>query len=750
MPPILLRRRHLQLALALTLVALRPSQADAIVASASAPAPVTTLATIEVSGATEGFRVAPSHSYQADPDALAAGSFQGFASILEEQLPGVTLTTEQGNPLQPTLRFDGFTASPLLGNNQDLSVILDGARVNEPFGDVVNWDLIPSNALISTKLVPISDPVYGLNTLGGSLVLRTADGFSEPGGKAELTAGSFGRVGEQVRFGASHGDWGYFLAASKLHEGGWAPYSASRNQTFFGKVTRKADGNVFDLSYQFAQSALAGSQTLPQSWLGTPTAVYTAPDTFANLLDAFNLGDTQKLGGHLQLALHLVQRNSSQQSLNSNVNNNYDGTAPTPANPDATNVAADLQQLGREFSVALRDDRPLAGMANVASVGVEVDTQRITYTQVQQAATFTSTHYTVGIGPFDRSPVDLAVNNLYRGIYFTDALKPTRWLRTDLGGRFQQAHIAMTDLRGGALGGDHAYSRFNPSAGVDLHPDARHSYYLRYAEGMRAPMPVELTCASPSAPCSLPNVFVADPDLKPVVARSTQLGTVWKGGGVRAQAQFTDTRLSDAIQFISQPDMTQGYFTNVGGEDYRSLDLALNGDAGRLQWSASLTHTDAVYRSAFLEQSAANSAADSRGNIAVRPGDRIPNVPQWTLKLGGEFQASDALQVGARMRAYSGVYAQGNENNQDANGRIPGYAVFDLDAHYQSERGMSLGLEVDNLFNRVYSTYGILGTNEFTAPGRGFNPDPAGWQTTQFVGVGAPRGVWLTLGYSWS
>lgn len=750
MTPIFLRRRPLQFGLALALAALRPSEADEIAASTPAPDAATTLATIEVTGATEGFRVAPAHSYEADPDALGAGSFQSLASVLEQQLPGVTLTTEQGNPLQPTLRFDGFTASPLLGNNQDLSVILDGTRVNEPFGDVVNWDLIPSNALISTELVPITDPVYGLNTIGGSVVLRTADGFSEPGGKAEFATGSFGRVGEQVRYGANQGDWGYFFAASNLHEGGWAPYSPSGDKTFFGKLTRKADGNVFNLSYQFAQSALAGSQTLPRSWLNTPTAVYTAPDTFANQLEAFNLDDEQKLAGHLHLALHMAQRNSSQQSLNSNVNNGYDGTTPTPDNPYATNVTSDLQQLGREFSVALRDDQPLAGMLNVASVGVEVDTQRVTYTQAQQAATFTPTNYTVGTGPFDQSPVDLAVSNLYRGIYFTDSLDPTHWLRADLGGRFQQAHIGMTDLLGGALGGDHAYSRFNPSLGLDVHPDERHAYFVRYAEGMRAPMPVELTCASATDPCSLPNVFVADPDLKPVVARSTQLGTVWKVAGVRAQAQFTDTRLSDAIQFISQPNMTQGYFTNVGGEDYRSLDLELNGDAARLQWSASLTHTDAVYRSAFLEQSASNSSADGSGNIAVQPGDRIPNVPQWTLKLSGEFQASDALQLGARMRAYSGVYAQGDENNQDANGKVPGYAVFDLDAHYRWSHGLTVGLEIDNLLNRVYSTYGILGTDEFTSPGHAFNSDPSSWQTSQFVGVGAPRGAWLKLGYSWS
>ena len=47
------------------------------------------------------------------------------------------------NPFQLDINYHGFTASPLLGTPEGLSVYVDGVRVNESFGDTVNWDLIP-------------------------------------------------------------------------------------------------------------------------------------------------------------------------------------------------------------------------------------------------------------------------------------------------------------------------------------------------------------------------------------------------------------------------------------------------------------------------------------------------------------------------------------------------------------------------------------------------------------------------------
>ena len=104
-----------------------------------------------------------------------------LADFMNRRLNGVYLNEMQANPFQPDVNFRGYTASPLLGTPEGISVYLDGVRQNQPFGDVVSWDLIPKNAISEMTLVPGSDPLFGLNTLGGALSVKTKDGVSNPG-----------------------------------------------------------------------------------------------------------------------------------------------------------------------------------------------------------------------------------------------------------------------------------------------------------------------------------------------------------------------------------------------------------------------------------------------------------------------------------------------------------------------------------------------------------------------------------------
>ena len=719
-------------------------------AAASAPA-VVQLPTVTIgAGRTEGFRSPPQHAYTVDADTLNQQPATGLADMLAQHVPGVALTHEQGNALQPTLHFNGFAASPLLGTPQGLSVFQDGVRVNEPFGDVVNWDLIPTEALRSIHLVSITDPVFGLNTLGGAVLLRTLDGRSAPGGAVGLEFGSFGRSTEQARYGTHGGVWSAFFAVRNQHDAGFAPYTASSSRNLFAKLTRRDSGNDFNLSYTFAQSHLAGSQTMPLEWLNTPTAVYTAPDHIDNQLNFLQLGDTQALDAHWQLAARLSLRNSDQIGFNSNVNGNYDGSTPTLADPVATNVQNALHQQGRGLNLALHNTSPLGRLSNSASLGLSAEAQQVQYTQMQQAATFTAQRYTQGIGPFDQAPVNLGVRNHDTGVYLSDRLAATPWLDVAAGARYERARVDLTDHLGGALGGHHAYSRLNPSVGLDLHPTPRASYYLRYAQGMRVPMAVELTCASPTAPCTLPNVLVADPALQPVIAHTGQAGLVWRLGALRVHAEYTHTQLSNAIEFNSLANMTQGYFTNIPQELFRTLALDLTTGSDRWLWSVSLSRTLATYESAFLRPSPNNSSAGPNGIIQVQPGERLPNIPKWSLTLRTEVRPNDALQLHATVLAYSARYAQGDENNQDRHGTVPGYAIVNLGAQYALGAHWRLDLSVHNLFNRVYTDFGQLGVNEFTSPNRTFSNEPAAWQSTQFVAPGAPRGVWLGVHYAWS
>jgi iron complex outermembrane recepter protein len=155
-------------------------------APADNPAEQLETPSIEVIGVTPlpGFGV-PARQVPANVQAITGVEISRDRALhlpesLGQRLPGVSLGETQGNPFQPDLTYRGFAASPLLGTPQGLSVYQDGVRVNEPFGDTVNWDLIPTAAISTVNLIPGSNPLFGLNTLGGALSVRTKSGAQYP------------------------------------------------------------------------------------------------------------------------------------------------------------------------------------------------------------------------------------------------------------------------------------------------------------------------------------------------------------------------------------------------------------------------------------------------------------------------------------------------------------------------------------------------------------------------------------------
>ena len=133
---------------------------------------------------------------------------------LNDQASGVSLSDAQDNPFQPNLFYRGFEASPLAGDSQGLAVYLDGVRLNQPFGDVVNWDLIPDIAIDRLTLEG-SNPVFGLNALGGSVSVAMKNGFGWQGTEAEAEGGSFGRAQGSLQFGEDDGATSVYAAAHR-------------------------------------------------------------------------------------------------------------------------------------------------------------------------------------------------------------------------------------------------------------------------------------------------------------------------------------------------------------------------------------------------------------------------------------------------------------------------------------------------------------------------------------------------------
>ena len=165
-----------------------------------------------------------------------------LADFMNRRLNGVYLNEMQGNPFQPDVNFRGYTASPLLGTPEGISVYLDGVRQNQPFGDVVSWDLIPKIAISEVTLVPGSDPLFGLNTLGGALSVQTKNGVTNPGLDGTLTYGSSGRKAVQAEWGGGKATgFNWFLAANAFHESGWRVDSPSDVRQGFARLGWRTD-----------------------------------------------------------------------------------------------------------------------------------------------------------------------------------------------------------------------------------------------------------------------------------------------------------------------------------------------------------------------------------------------------------------------------------------------------------------------------------------------------------------------------
>ena len=120
----------------------------------------------------------------------------------------------------------GFTASPIQGTPQGIAVYQNGVRVNESWGDVVNWDFIPERAINKVSLYP-SNPAFGLNAVGGALSIEMKNGFTYQGTELEALVGSYGRVQSSVQAGRQDGNFSAYALFESAYDKGWRDFASS-------------------------------------------------------------------------------------------------------------------------------------------------------------------------------------------------------------------------------------------------------------------------------------------------------------------------------------------------------------------------------------------------------------------------------------------------------------------------------------------------------------------------------------------
>ena len=245
-----------------------------------------------------------------------------LADYMNRALGSVSVNAMQGNPMQPDVNFRGFTASPLLGTPQGLSVYLDGVRLNQPFGDVVSWDLIPKSAIASITLMPGSNPLFGLNTLGGALAIQIKDGVKNPATSAQLTAGSNHRVAIEFESGGGQAEGiSWFVTGNRFHERGWRAASPSDATQLFTKLSLSSGDTDLSLTAALADNDLTGNGTQEQGALQRDyRSVYTVPDQTRNRAAMLNLSATHRVNDTLTLSGNAWYRRITTRTVNGDVN----------------------------------------------------------------------------------------------------------------------------------------------------------------------------------------------------------------------------------------------------------------------------------------------------------------------------------------------------------------------------------------------------------------------------------------------
>ncbi|HEU4708891.1 MAG TPA: TonB-dependent receptor, partial [Methylophilaceae bacterium] len=530
----------------------------------------------------------PSNVQTASGKELQEQHVLDMSEFINNNLGSVTITDGQVNPYMPDVFFRGYTASPLAGAPQGLSVFQDGVRINEPFGDTVNWGLIPHTAISSINLIPGSNPVFGLNTLGGALAIHTKSGAQYPGLVMEASGGSWGRKSFNASYGAAKDNKDFFITGNFSSEDGWRDHSPSQVNQIFSKIGWQNDTTDLDLSISLAHNNLEGVQALPKSWMNTPEQGYTFPDIVENRMQMINLKGSHFLNDENLLAGNVYIRKSRINNFASNTNDCFnstetaageacDQTLPEPVDITAqgSNEQSETAQLGYGFDAQYSFLGDAFKHKNQFTVGTSVDHGRTDYTAAEQTTTFVGRAATP-TGEFE-DETDITTENTYFGLYATDIFSVTDKFHVTLSGRYNYIRIKLRDhmgpdentdkfVTGDSSSANHSFNRFNPAIGFNYNPSEALNFYGSYNEGMRAPTPVELSCADPLTPCRLPTDFLADPPLKPVVSKTWEGGVrgAWSKDWKWNAGVFTST-LTDDIQFISSGNsFNLGYFQNVG------------------------------------------------------------------------------------------------------------------------------------------------------------------------------------------
>jgi outer membrane receptor protein involved in Fe transport len=660
------------------------------------------------------------------------------------------------------------------------------------------------------NLMPGSNPIFGLNTLGGALSITTKNGRTHQGGGIETSYGSWDRKTAAGEFGgvSKDGSVDYFIAGNYFDEDGWRDASPSKVKQIFSKLGWQNDTSRLELSYTGADNNMIGNGLIQEgliNGLNSRKVINTSPDQTENTLSFFNLNGSHFINDATQLTANTYYRKSKRNTLNGDINDEFDVSAfQLDGEPieeyleencisDMDAEAAEgvcsgainrssTKQKSYGFNAQLAFNQPILNKQNQLIIGGGYDESKVKFAQNTEFGLINPSR---GVSSFadpvvnDREEqVDLHGKTKTYSLFATDTLSLNDFVHLTVSGRYNHTNVNNLDniwplesyLNGDrnadqSLTGNHSFERFNPAVGLSFTPSKDLTVYGAYNEGMRAPTSMELGCANELVPCKLPNAMAGDPPLEKVVAKTFEAGM--RGNlnqDVKWSAAVYRTENHNDIHFIATNTTGMGYFDNVGKTRRQGLDTNLAGRAGKFSWNAGYSYLKATYQTDGIEFiSEGNSSADE-GVITVNKGDRLANLPSHAFKMRMQYAMTPNWTVGSNVNAFSSVYMRGNENNAHdgitpndsdadenetilASGKVKGYAVVNLDTRYKlNNSGWQVFAKASNIFNKKYATGGMLGENWFDVAD-GVASFSGNGEGDRMLMVGAPRAAWVGVRY---
>lgn len=685
----------------------------------------------------------PARTFILDSDDISWGGVPALTDAITREIPSATVNDVEGNPFQPDLIYRGFIASPVAGTPQGLAVYVNGARFNDAFGDTVNWDLIPAVAVQSVT-AESSNPLFGLNALGGSVNVQLKNGFTFQGGDFSTYAGSYGRLGTSLEYGKQAGDFALYGSGEFIHDSGFQPTGSSQ-----------IERGYFDLGWRGPGSEIHLDVLAANNWLGNPGAspvqalqanlgnIFTAPNTVYNQYLSLNLHGSYAIDSKLSVQGVAYYQNLDQRIPNgatvdiaacndgSGLICNGDGSYVTTSGgatvPDLWNggpysglVSQTLNSRAYGGSLQLTDANDFAGRPNHLVVGASFDGSDSLFSGQTLVGGFDPASRAflppgvVLVEPDDGiNPVKVQNINQYYGIFGQDILSLTPSLNLIVGARYNYAQVNLSDQFQGPVNGQNTFAHFNPSVGLTYQVKSWLQVYGSYSVTNRAPTPQELSCSSAANPCSLLNFFVGDPPLRQVVADTFEIGArgsfgKFLGGDWSWNADLYHTlNNNDLVYETTTYNPNLAYYVNAGQTLREGAELTLRYSAPTLRAQLGYAYTNATFRTPLLLGSPENPMADANGDIQVMPGNHIPGIPMNRVTGQVDYNVTDKWIVGGSASYQSSFWRYGDEANLTS--PLNGYWVANLHTSYKITDRITAFALANNVFNGRYYTYGTFG-----------------------------------------